>query len=71
MRRHRITEEEKAAKKIAELVCDLRLDIEQVGIYLAQLTPFVAYNRIQEVAEAAKFYKEEQYNDHRNQYTLF
>jgi hypothetical protein len=68
--RKRLTEEEKAAQKISALVCDLRLDIEQVGQYLAQSTPYVAYNRIQEVAEAAKFYKEEQYHV-RGQYTLF
>lgn len=68
--RKRLTEEEKVAMKISAIICDLRVDIEQVGMYLAQSTPYVAYNRIQEVAEAAKFYKEERHYD-RNQYTLF
>lgn len=68
--RKRLTEEERVAMKISSLVCDLRIDIEQVGMYLAQSTPYVAYNRIQEVAEAAKFYKEEQFHV-RNNYTLF
>ena len=68
--RKRLTEEERVAMKITSLVCDLRLDIEQVGEYIAQATPYVAYNRLQEIAEAARYHKEEKYND-RNQYTLF
>lgn len=68
--RKRLTEEERAAQKITAILCDLRLDIEQVGQYMAQSMPYVGYNRIQEVAEAAKYYKEEQYHV-RGQYTLF
>lgn len=56
--------------KIATLVCDLRTDLEQVGVYYAQLAPLVAYNRLQVIAESAKAQKENVY-DGTNQYTLF
>lgn len=68
--RKRLTDEERVALKMSALVSDLRLDIEQVGEYIAQALPYVAYNRLQEIAEAARYHKEEKYND-RNQYTLF
>jgi hypothetical protein len=57
MRRHRITEEEKVAQKMIASVSDLRLDIESIGEYLADVAPYVSYNRIQEIAEAAKFHR--------------
>lgn len=68
-RRHRLTDEEKVAMKISNLVCDLRTDLEQVGVYFYQLAPLVAYNRLQVIAESAKAQKES--NDGINQYPLF
>ena len=62
MRRHRITEEEKVAQKMIASVSDLRLDIEAIGEYLGDVAPYVSYNRIQEIAEAAKFHREETLN---------
>lgn len=54
----RLSEAEKTAVKIARLVNDLTLDLDQVGVYLAR-EHAVTYRRIQEIAEAAKFEKEE------------
>ena len=65
----RLTTEERVAMKMADLLCDLRLDIDLVGVYLANSAPFVAYNRLQYVAETAKNEKERFYD--RNQHTLF
>ena len=48
-------------------VSDLRLDIESIGEYLADVAPYVSYNRIQEIAEAAKFHREEKLNVRTNQ----
>lgn len=63
----RITEEEKVAQKISAIVSDLRVDLEMVGMYLSQIQPSVGYNRLQTVAESAKYYKEEQdVRQHRN-----
>lgn len=59
MRIRRImTEEEKVAKNIGDVVSDLRVDLERVGEYIAISQPYVVYNRIQVIAEAAKETKE-------------
>ena len=58
MRKHIITEEEKAAKKIANAVSDVRLDLDSIGIYLARYSPTISYNRLMLIAESAEFEKE-------------
>lgn len=70
IRRHRLTDEEKVAMRLASLVSDLRLDIEQVGQYLAQIAPTVSYNRLITIAESAQHHKEGKYNE-QHQYRLF
>jgi hypothetical protein len=52
------SKEESVAEKIAELVTDLRLDLEQVGIYVARQDN-VVYRRVQIVSDSAKFEREE------------
>lgn len=54
----RITEEEKVANKLGNMVSDLRVDLELVGEYLAKSQPYVVYNRLQVIAESAKETKE-------------
>jgi hypothetical protein len=58
VKRHRITEEEKALQKISDIVSDLRTDIEQVGIFLGTSAENVVYRRFQIIAETAKDVKE-------------
>lgn len=70
IRRHRITDEERVAMRLAKEVSDLRIDIEQVGQYLADIAPTVSYNRFIEIAQSAQYHKEEKYND-KYQYRLF
>lgn len=53
-----LTEEEKAAKNIGDVVSDLRVDLERVGEYIANSQPYVVYNRLQVIAESAKETKE-------------
>lgn len=53
-----LTEEEKVANKIGDMVSDLRVDLELVGDYLAKSQPYVVYNRLQVIAESAKETKE-------------
>jgi hypothetical protein len=52
------TEEEKAAHKIATIVSDVRLDLDEVGVYLGRFAPTVSYNRLMLIAESAEFEKE-------------
>jgi len=57
----KFTKEGKVATEFAKLVNDLTLDLELVGIYLADLTSSVLYNRLHEVFDSARFHKEETY----------
>lgn len=59
MSKHRITEEEKIAINIGNILCDLRLDIELIGRYIARSLPTIAYNRLIVIAESAEYEKEE------------
>ncbi len=52
------TEEEKAAIKLATIVSDVRLDLDEVGVYLGRYAPTVSYNRLMLIAESAEFEKE-------------
>jgi hypothetical protein len=56
--KRRPTKELKVAEKMSEMVNDLTLDLDQVGVYIASNNS-ITYRRIIEVAEAAKFEKEE------------
>jgi hypothetical protein len=59
-----ITNEEKVAKTISNLVSDLRLDLEMLAVYLQQINPNVTVNRILLMAEFLKDEKENQHNDY-------
>ena len=56
--RKMVTDEEKVANRIGNMVSDLRVDLELVGEYLAKSQPHVVYNRLQLIAESAKETKE-------------
>jgi hypothetical protein len=58
MRRRIKTEEEKAAQKIATIVSDVRLDLDEIGVYLGRFAPTISYNRLMLIAESAEFEKE-------------
>lgn len=62
MRRLRITQEEKIAEQIAGILSDVRLDLDQVGVYLARFKPSMPYNRLMVIAEAAEWEKEQAYD---------
>jgi len=52
------SKEESVAEKIADLVTDLRLDLEQVGTYVARQDN-VVYRRVQIISDSAKFERED------------
>lgn len=47
------TDEEKVAKTLTNLVNDLTLDVEQVGVYLGRESPNVSLRRLNEIMETA------------------
>ena len=56
----RMTDEEKVAKRIANLISDLRLDLDTVAFYIKQVSPNVAINRIILTADLLKDYHNEE-----------
>ena len=54
-----MTDEEKVAVKISNMICDLRLDIERVGIYLARMRPSTTFHRVEVMTEAMQEEKED------------
>lgn len=57
MRKQR-TPEEKVAKTLAQSISDVSLDLDEVGIHLANNLPNVSFRRLEEVIESAKQEKE-------------
>lgn len=53
-----VTDEEKVANRLGNIVSDLRVDLELVGEYLAKSQPHVVYHRLQVIAESAQATKE-------------
>lgn len=62
MRKHRKSDEEKIAEQIANIVSDVRIDLDQVGMYLARIKPNTPYNRLMVIAESAEWEKEKAYD---------
>lgn len=60
--RFRPSKESKVAEKMGEMVNDLTLDLDQVGIFIARDNS-ITYRRLMEVAEAAKYEREDREND--------
>jgi hypothetical protein len=53
---------EKVAEKLSVLVNDLTLDLDSIGEYIARSAPNVTYRRLMEIAEAARYEREEKEN---------
>lgn len=70
IRRAYNTKEEKVASKIADLLSDLRVDLDQVGMYLARIKPNVNFNRLMVVIDSAEAEKSKEY-DRKHIYPLF
>lgn len=62
LRRLLQTKESKVAQTLTDLVNDLSLDLDQVGVYLAQ-SNLVTYNRVMAILEMAKWEREEKHEE--------
>ena len=60
------SDNQKVAEKMTTLVNDVNLDLDQVGTYIARTSSSVTYRRLMEVADAARFEKEEKDNGTNN-----
>jgi hypothetical protein len=57
-RSKKVSDEEKVAIKLSDLVSDVRLDLDQVGIYLGRTLPSTPYRRLNVILESAEYEKE-------------
>jgi hypothetical protein len=64
------TQEEKIAKKLSDIVSDVRIDLDLVGVYLARAFPNLTYRRLSVIIESAEQEKENTY-DRLNHNTFF
>ena len=53
-RRIPASREEKIAKRMAEMVNDYNLDLNEVGKYFARVSGLVSYNRVREIILVAE-----------------
>ena len=53
MRKHKVTDEEKAVRQLAKIISDVRLDLDLMGWFLAMYFPTVITRRLNEVSEVA------------------
>jgi hypothetical protein len=70
MRKQQLTNEQKIAVKMAQLLDSVSLDLDRVGIEVARLEPKTIYNRLMLVAESAVEEREIDH-DRYNQHSLF
>lgn len=55
-----ISDEEKVAKRIGDMISDLRLDLDYVAFYINQISPNVSINRILLMADLLNEYNNEE-----------
>ena len=60
-RAKRLTQEEKVAKTMTDLVRNLDLDLDLVGVYIAQSSSALINNRLSVIIDSAIEEKERQY----------
>lgn len=53
MRKHKVTDEEKAVRQLAKIISDVRLDLDLMGWFLATHFPSVVTRRLSMVSEVA------------------
>lgn len=62
MAKSKTTKESKVATTIVESVNDFDLDLDSVGMYVAQMSSSTLYNRLDVLMDSAREYKENDYN---------
>lgn len=62
--RHYISNEEKTARKLKDLISDVTLDLEMIAVHLYNISPNVIVNRILLIADIIQDEKDERHNDY-------
>ena len=64
---HKITREETVSAKIIDLISDLRLDLDMVGLYFGRYARLAMYLRLEHIYHTAKHHRENK-DDHKAHY---
>lgn len=59
--KYKLTQEDKLAQQLLKSVDNLSVDLDQVGIVIAQIAPSVLFNRLEVILESAREEKERLY----------
>jgi len=60
----RLTKEDKVALKMIDMVNDLNLNLDEVGVVIAHTARKVSYNRLKVVLDSAEYEIEKLYTDY-------
>tara|TARA_R110000868_G_C10745810_1_gene752790 strand:+ start:520 stop:747 length:228 start_codon:yes stop_codon:yes gene_type:complete len=58
MRKGIVTREQKISATIIDLLADMRLDLDMIGLYFGKYARTVIYNRLAHIYEVAKYHRE-------------
>jgi hypothetical protein len=58
----KITTEEKFIAKLTDMLSDLRLDLDMVGMYFGRYASRLVFQRLETIYESAKHYRENKNN---------
>lgn len=58
MAKRKLTKEGQIAKQIIDSVNNFDIDLDDIGMYIAQASSFVLYNRLETVMDSARDYRE-------------
>jgi hypothetical protein len=58
MANHKITKEEKVVQRIIDMLSDLRLDLDMIGLYFGRYASTLAFKRFEIIFETAKEQRE-------------
>jgi hypothetical protein len=53
-----VTREQKISATIIDLLADMRLDLDMIGLYFGKYARTVIYNRLAHIYEVAKYHRE-------------
>ena len=58
-----VTREQKISATIIDLLADMRLDLDMIGLYFGKYARTVIYNRLAHIYEVAKYHRENEDSD--------
>jgi len=57
-RGHKQTREETVTSKLIEMIADLRLDLDMIGLYFGRYARYTIYRRLEHIYEVARHHRE-------------